>query len=58
VRRRRRKSSFAKPTPHRKWIAVAAGVIAVVWGMVFFMGQAQKLAPEAHDIRLEVPLHN
>jgi hypothetical protein len=58
LRRRRRKSSFAKPTPHRKWIAIGAACVAVIAGMWFFMRQAEKLAPQAHDIRLEMPLHN
>jgi len=56
VKRRRRRSSFTKPTPHRKWIALGVGAIAVIGSMAYFIHQAEKLAPEAHDVRIELPL--
>ena len=56
VRRRRRRSGFSKPTPHRKWILAGVACVAVVGGMLFFMHQAEILAPPAHDVRVELPL--
>ncbi|MGD9981957.1 MAG: hypothetical protein AB7H66_06810 [Hyphomonadaceae bacterium] len=52
---RRRRSSFARRTP--PWVRLAAiGVsAAVVIGLfVFFIGQADRLAPPQQEIRVEV----
>ncbi|MGQ0533866.1 MAG: hypothetical protein ACT4OF_14425 [Caulobacteraceae bacterium] len=54
-RRRRRRSSFGRRTP--AWLGFAAiGVCAaaVIGLFVFFIGQADKLAPPPQEIRVEV----
>jgi hypothetical protein len=54
-RRRRRRSSFARRAP--VWVRPAAiGVCAalIIALFVFFIGQADRLAPAPQEIRVEV----
>ena len=54
-RRRRRRSSFARRTPPQLGYAVIGVCAAVAVGLfVFFIGQADKLAPAPQEIRVEV----
>jgi hypothetical protein len=54
-RRRRRRSSFARRTPPQLRLAVIGVCVAVVIGLfVFFIGQADRLAPAPSEIRVEV----
>jgi cell division protein FtsN len=54
-RRRRRRSSFARRAPPQLRYAAIGVAAAVVIGLfVFFIGQADKLAPAPQEIRVEV----
>ena len=55
-RRRRRRSAFARRPPF--WLRpalIGVGVIAFVSLFVFFIRQADVLAPEPQEIRVELP---
>jgi hypothetical protein len=55
-RRRRRRSSFARRQP--AWVRpalIGVGAIAFVGLFVFFMRQADVLAPAPQEIRVELP---
>jgi hypothetical protein len=55
-RRRRRRSSFARRTPPIVRLAlIGGGFIAFVALFIFFMRQADVLAPELQEIRVELP---
>lgn len=55
-RRRRRRSSFARrSSPQMHYILIGAGVVAFIGLFVFFIGQADRLAPEPREIRVELP---
>jgi hypothetical protein len=55
-RRRRRSSSFARRTPPQaRLIAAGVGAVALVALFVFFMRQADVLAPEPQEMRVELP---
>jgi hypothetical protein len=55
-RRRRRRSAFARRTPPQLKLALAGlGAVAFVALFVFFIRQADVLAPEAHEMRVELP---
>jgi len=54
-RRRRRRSSFAKPPPIWLRPALIAGSAVLVIGLfVYFIGQSDRLAPAPQQIRVEV----
>ena len=55
-KRKRRRSSFARRSP--TWVrpaAIGAAVVVAIGLFVFFVRQADVLAPEQHVIRVEVP---
>lgn len=55
-RRRRRRSSFARRTPPQaRLIAIGVGIVALIALFVFFIRQADVLAPEPQEIRVELP---
>ncbi len=55
-RHRRRRSSFARRSPPRpRLIALAAGAAVLVALFVFFVRQADVLAPEPAEIRTALP---
>jgi hypothetical protein len=54
-RRRKRRSSFARRTNVPAWAPIAAGAVALIGLMLFFMRQADVLAPEPSEIRIELP---
>jgi hypothetical protein len=55
-RRRRRRSSFARRAPPQlRLILLAAGGAAFVGLFIFFIRQADVLAPEPQEIRVELP---
>ena len=54
-RQRRRRSSFARRTPDLRWAVLGAGGIAVIALFLFFMRQADVLAPAPSEIRVELP---
>ncbi len=54
-RRRRRRSAFARRTPPQVRLAVIGlGVVAIVALFAFFIRQADVLAPEPQEIRVEL----
>ncbi|HWA01024.1 MAG TPA: hypothetical protein VG841_11995 [Caulobacterales bacterium] len=55
MRRRRRRSAFAKDHPERRYIVIGAAVIAVLGAFWFLMRQADVHAPQPHEIRIELP---
>lgn len=55
VRRRRRRSSFAKTHPERRWILLGVGAAALIGAFVFFLRQADVLAPEPTTISVDLP---
>lgn len=55
-RRRRRRSSFSRRNnPYAKFILLGAGAVLVIGLFVFFIGQADRLAPAPREIRVELP---
>lgn len=55
-RRRRRRSAFAKRTPPQVYYALmGVAAVAVVGLFVFFIRQADVLAPPPQEIRVELP---
>jgi len=55
-RRRRRRSSFSRRSnPQTKFILIGAAAVVAVGLFVYFIGQADRLAPEAREIRVELP---
>jgi hypothetical protein len=55
-RRRRRRSSFARrASPQSRRIAIGVGVAVFIALFVFFIRQADELAPEPREIRVELP---
>ncbi|GAM97980.1 hypothetical protein U91I_01610 [alpha proteobacterium U9-1i] len=55
LRRRRRRSSFGRNHPERRWIAIGAGAFVLIGAFIFFIRQADVLAPEPREIRVELP---
>jgi len=54
-RRRRRRSAFARRTPPQLKLAlIGAGVAAFIALFVFFIRQADVLAPDPQEIRVEL----
>jgi hypothetical protein len=55
-RRRRRRNSFARRGPPRgRFVLFGIGAVAFVGLFVFFMRQADVLAPAPHEIRVDLP---
>lgn len=57
MRRRRRRSSFSSGPrlPQQRWIIAAVAGVAVIGGFLFFMRQADELAPAPKETRVELP---
>lgn len=55
MRRRRRRSAFTKSHPERRYILIGVAAVAVVGAFVYLMHQADVLAPQPHEIRIELP---
>lgn len=54
-RRRRRRSAFSRRTPPRVKLAlIGLGVVAFIALFIFFIRQADVLAPEPQEIRVEL----
>ncbi len=54
-RRRRRRSAFARRTPPQVKLAlIGLGVVAFIALFIFFIRQADVLAPEPQEIRVEL----
>ena len=55
-RRRRRRSSFSRRgSPQTRYIAIGAGAVVFIGLFLFFMRQADTLAPEPQEVRVELP---
>jgi len=55
-RRRRRRSSFGRrPNPQIGYFMMGGAAIVVIGLFIFFIGQADRLAPEPREIRVELP---
>lgn len=55
-RRRRRSSAFARRTPPQvKYIAIGVGALALIGAFIFFIRQADVLAPEPQQVTVELP---
>ncbi len=55
-RRRRRRSAFARRTPPIVHYAlIGVGAVVFIGLLVFFIRQADVLAPEPEEIRVELP---
>jgi hypothetical protein len=55
-RRRRRRSSFARRSPPQaRLIMIGVGAAVFIGLFLFFMRQADVLAPEPQEIRVELP---
>ncbi|MBL8538317.1 MAG: hypothetical protein JNM59_13000 [Hyphomonadaceae bacterium] len=55
-RRRRRRSSFARRAPPQARLAIIGlGAAAFIALFVFFIRQADVLAPEPQEIRIDLP---
>jgi hypothetical protein len=55
-RRRRRSSAFARRTPPQLRLALmGVGFVAFIALFIFFIRQADVLAPEPSEIRVELP---
>jgi hypothetical protein len=55
VRRRRRRSAFARQGPDLRWLWAGLGTAAVLGAFVFFLRQAEVLAPEPTAISVDLP---
>ncbi|MES1156238.1 MAG: hypothetical protein ABUL73_00540 [Alphaproteobacteria bacterium] len=55
MRHRRRRSAFTKRHPERPFILAGAGLVLVIGAMFFFLHQADVLAPQPHEMRIELP---
>jgi hypothetical protein len=54
-RRRRRRSGFARRTPPQlRFALIGAGIVAFIALFVFFIHQADVLAPEPREMRVDV----
>jgi hypothetical protein len=55
LRRRRRRSGFSNRQFKVGWLAWGAIGVVVIGAFLFFMRQADVLAPELHEIRVDAP---
>lgn len=55
MRRRRRRSSFGRSQPQRQWIIYSAGAVLLIAAFIFFIRQADVLAPAPTETRIELP---
>ena len=54
-RHRRRRSSFARRTPPQlRYLGLGAAVLVVIGLFIFFIRQADVLAPQPHEISVPV----
>lgn len=56
-RRRKRRSSFARPSPIKPWMVMSAGGVLFIGLFVFLMRQAETHPPPQQEVRIDVPLH-
>jgi len=55
-RRKRRRSSFARrSSPQIGYFMMGGAAIVVIGLFVYFIGQADRLAPEPREVRVELP---
>jgi hypothetical protein len=55
-RRRRRRSGFARRSPPQlRFALIGLGIVAFIALFVFFIRQADVLAPEPQEMRVELP---
>lgn len=56
-RRRRRRSSFSRrhSNPQLRYVLYGVAAVAAIGLFVFFIGQADRLAPEPAEIVVELP---
>mgnify|MGYP001012158793 CR=1 FL=1 len=55
-RRRRRRSSFGRrSSPQTRYFVIGGAAIVVIGLFIFLIGQADRLAPEPREIRVELP---
>ena len=55
-RRRKRRSSFARPTVIKTWMIMSAGGVVFIGLFVFLMRQAQTHPPPQQEVRIDVPI--
>ena len=56
-RRRKRRSSFARPSPIKPWMVMSAGGVLFIGLFVFLMRQAETHPPAQQEVRIDVPLN-
>ena len=56
-RRRKRRSSFARPSAIKPWMVMSAGGVVAIGLFVFLMRQAETHPPPQSEIRIEVPIN-
>lgn len=54
-RRRRRRSSFSRQAPQQPIVMIGAGIVAFIALFIFFIRQADVLAPAPQEIRVDLP---
>jgi succinate dehydrogenase hydrophobic anchor subunit len=56
-RRRKRRSSFARPSVIKPWMVMSAGGVVFVGLFVFLMRQAATHPPAQQEMHIEVPIN-
>ena len=56
-RRRKRRSSFARPSFIKPWMVMSAGGVVFIGLFVFLMRQAETHPPPQQETRIEVPIN-
>jgi hypothetical protein len=54
-RRRKRRSSFARPSPIKPWMVISAGGVILIGLFVFLMRQAETHPPAQQEVRIDLP---
>jgi hypothetical protein len=55
-RHRRRRSSFARRTPPQlRYLGIGAAIVVLIGLFIFFIRQADVLAPQPHEMSVELP---
>ena len=55
MRHRRRRSAFAKRQTPRPLLMAGVALVVVAGAMFFFLHQADVLAPQPHEMRIDLP---
>jgi hypothetical protein len=55
LRRRRRRSGFGQHRSNRSLFAWGAIAVVLIGGFLFFMRQADVLAPQQREVRIDLP---